>query len=99
MKHGMWLNHVESASSSVAGVDTSVASSFVEKLHKDLLRQGANQPGTWPQLELGSLQLKAGKDRKPSLVDTCSVLTLSVAHATGGLSKKDIVANVVNKLI
>ena len=76
------------------------ASSYVERLRTDVMRQAPPDRGSTLYSKLNALSYRVSKDGKPALVDIGRFLTVQVGSASGGwLRKEDIISNIVEKLI
>ena len=90
------LEQLPAASSSAA----SMISTYLRTVRAELRQQHPEGREAWLKAEIDSMRLKQGIHDKPSLVDFCKYLNLTVAKTTGGqLGKPELLTKAVEKLM
>ena len=84
-----------SASSSGA----SMISTYLRTVRAELRQQHPEGREAWLKAEIDSMRLKKGIHDKPSLVDFCKYLNLTVGNAGGPLGKPELLTKAVEKLM
>ena len=84
-----------SASSSGA----SMISTYLRTVRAELRQQHPEGREAWLKVEIDSMRKQQGIHDKPSLVDFCKYLNLTVGSAAGLLSKKELLTKAVQKLM
>ena len=101
------MEQVRAASASTPAPSTSASSSgasmistYLRTVRAELRQQHPEGREAWLKAEIDSMRLKQGIHDKPSLVDFCKYLNLTVANATGGqLRKPELLTKAVEKLM
>ena len=89
------LEQLPAASSSGA----SMISTYLRTVRAELRQQHPEGREAWLKVEFDSMRKQQGIHDKPSLVDFCKYLNLTVGNAAGLLSKKELLTKAVEKLM
>ena len=89
------LEQLPAASSSGA----SMISTYLRTVRAELRQQHPEGREAWLKAEIDSMRLKQGIHDKPSLVDFCKYLNLTVGNAGGQLKKPELLTKAVEKLM
>ena len=89
------LEQLPAASSSAA----SMISTYLRTVRAELRQQHPEGREAWLKAEIDSMRLKQGIHDKPSLVDFCKYLNLTVGNAAGPLGKPELLTKAVEKLM
>ena len=97
------LEQLPAASASTTSASSSGASmisTYLRTVRAELRQQHPEGREAWLKAEIDSMRLKQGIHDKPSLVDFCKYLNLTVAKTTGGpLGKPELLTKAVEKLM
>ena len=96
------LEQLPAASASTMSASSSGASmisTYLRTVRAELRQQHPEGREAWLKAEIDSMRLKQGIHDKPSLVDFCKYLNLTVGNAGGQLKKPELLTKAVEKLM